>query len=336
LKTVVTGGTGFIGSHLVKKLVEDGRQVCVASDLSRIGLENLLELGIQIAGIDIRDTDLTHYSQALKAVDGADTVFHLAARIGNMEYLHGNETAEMVALQQNLTIDANVFRACVEKGIRNLVYASSVAVYSMVPQLSYTAVFKESDLNISHNQITSFTPDGGYGWSKLMGEIQLGWTRSIDIGIARIYSVYGINEPIETKKAHVVGDLIRKVILLSSGNLQVHGDGNQSRDFLYVSDCVAALVHLEKKAVNPPVTVNIGAGIPVSISSLAHKIVKISGKNIKIEFDTSKPMGPISRSADITRARAVLGWQPAVDLDEGLRRTYIWIENKLRKSDLSK
>jgi nucleoside-diphosphate-sugar epimerase len=329
MKVAVTGGSGFIGSNLVKRLVDDQREVVVASDFSRSGLENIQRLDVRKTDIEIRDTDLTHYSQALKAVDGADTVFHLAARIGNMEYLHGNETAELVALQQNLAIDANVFRACGEKDVKKLVYASSVAVYSMVPQLSYNAVFKEKDINISQDQITSFTPDGGYGWSKLMGEIQLGWTRGLEIGIARIYSVYGINEPIEPKRAHAIGDLIRKVILLSDDTLQVYGDGKQSRDFLYVSDCVDALVQLEKKAANPPVTVNIGSGIPVSISSLVHKIVKISEKNIKIEFDTSKPVGPISRTADITRSGSILGWQPKVSMDEGLMHTYSWIERRL-------
>lgn len=329
MKTVVTGGNGFIGSNLVRRLVDEQREVVVASDFSKLGLEQLRGLGIQKTDIEIRDVDLSHYSQALKAVDGAETVFHLAARVGSLEYLHATETAELVALQQNLAIDANVFRACLEKNVKRLVYASSVAVYSMGSQSGYSARFKEDDLVISANQTAAFIPDGGYGWSKLMGEIQLNWTKGLDIGIARIYNTYGINEPIEAKKAHVTADLIRKVILLQGDTLPVYGDGKQTRDLLYVSDCADALIQLEKKASNPPVTVNVGSGMPVSIAELARTIIKISGKNIKIEFDTSKPVGPISRTANISKAKTVLGWEPKFTLDEGLRLNYKWIQNKL-------
>jgi nucleoside-diphosphate-sugar epimerase len=330
MKTVVTGGNGFIGSHLVKRLVDDHRETAVASDFCRLGMDNLSVLGVGRSDIEIRDTDLTHYSQALRALEGAETVFHLAARVGSLEYLHGTETAELQALQQNLAIDANVFRACLEKGVKRLVYASSVAVYSMNSQSGYQTVFKESDLDLSKDLATAFTPDGGYGWSKLMGEIQLGWTKSMDIGIARIYNTYGINEPIQEKKAHVVGDLMRKVIVIQGDTLRVYGDGRQSRDLLYVSDCVEALVSLERKTSNPPITVNIGSGIPVGVAELAHAIVKTSGKNIKIEFDTSRPVGPVSRSADIARAKHILGWQPNTSLEAGLRQTYLWLQDKIR------
>lgn len=337
MKTVVTGGTGFIGSNLVKKLVDDGRDVIVASDFSRFGMENLSGLGLQASDIEIRDTDLIHYSQALKAVEGAETVFHLAARVGSLEYLHGTETAELVTLQANLAIDANIFRACLEKGVKKLVYASSCAVYDMSRQLTSGTVFRESEMQFS----SSFTPeippgivnpDGGYGWSKLMGELQLNWTKSLDIGIARMYTIYGINEPIAEGKAHAVGDIIRKVLRLSSpATLRVFGDGRQTRDFLYVTDCVDVLSRLEKVASHPTVTVNVGSGIATSIGELAKKIVKISGKDIRLEFDTTKPMGPISRTADMTYAKQVLGWQPKVSLDEGLKLTYHWVEGKFRR-----
>lgn len=271
----------------------------------------------------------------MKAVDGADTVFHLAARVGSLEYLHLVENAEMIALQGNIVIDANIFRACLEKGVKKLVYASSCAVYDMSPQLTGGAVFKETDLLFS----TSFTPekppgtinpDGGYGWSKLIGELQLNWTKSLDVGIARMYTIYGINEPIIKGKAHAAGDIIRKVLQMSSpATLKVFGDGSQTRDFLYISDCVDVFLKLEQVASHPSVTVNVGSGMPTSIRSLASKIVRISGKNVHLEFDNTKPMGPISRTADITHTKEILGWQPQVSLDDGLLRTYEWMRTKL-------
>lgn len=336
MKTIVTGGTGFIGSNLVKRLLDEGRDVTVASDFSRFGMENLSELGVRESDVEVRDADLVHFSQALEAIKGADAVFHLAARVGSLEYLHLVENAELIALQSNLAIDANIFRACQEQGVKKLVYASSCAVYAMDNQFTGGTVLSETELQFSpsfkpESSPGNLNPDGGYGWSKLMGELQLCWTRGMDIGIARIFNIFGINEPLQEGKSHVVADLIKKVVLHPDEPLEVYGDGTQSRDFLYVSDCADALIKLEGKASNPPVIVNIGSGRPVSVGTLAETIVKISGKQIPIEFDTSKEIGPVSRAADTTRAGEILGWQPALSIEEGLERTYRWIENRLTR-----
>lgn len=338
MRTVVTGGNGFIGSHLVKRLLADGREVVVASDFSRLGTENLSHLGITSPDVEIRSADLSEYRQAAEAIKEADIVFHLAATVGNLEYLHGAEMAELDALQSNLMIDANVFRACLTNGVKKIVYASSCAVYPMNRQFAPGAVFSESSLELrkidflrpqtSNLRQAAIDPDGGYGWAKLLGEIEIAWMRNIDIGIARIFNVYGPNEPLGNK-AHVVGDLISKIIRHSGGKFVVRGDGRQSRDFLYVSDCVDALLKLEEKASNPPVTVNIGSGQAAEIGFLAHKIIDISGKDIDIAFDTTKPVGPVSRTADISMAKQSLSWQPQVSLDEGLKHTYEWIEGRL-------
>lgn len=336
MKTVVTGGTGFIGSHLVKGLLEQNKEVVVASDLFQLGSENLTDLGLRTSDIELRQVDLTDYRQALEAIDNVETVFHLAARVGSLEYLHGSEMAELVALQSNLSIDANVFRACLEKGVKKLIYASSCAVYPMDKQYSSGAIFAEDDLQLFQNQPSTsdighrtINPDGGYGWSKLMGEIQLGWMKNIDIGIARIFNIYGENEPIEEGKAHLVADLIRKVVLNPQGALKIRGDGNQTLDFLYVSDCADALLQLEERASDPPVIVNIGSGNAVSIGTIAEKIVGLSGKDIKIVYDSTKTVGPLSRSADTNRVTTLLKWQPKVSLDEGLKHTYLWLQRRL-------
>lgn len=338
MKTVVTGGTGFIGSHLVKSLLERDREVIVASDLFRRDSENLTGLGIKPSDIELRKADLTDYNQALKALQGADSAFHLAARVGSLQYLHATKMAEVNALQTNLTIDANVFRACLENGVKRLVYASSCAVYPMDRQFAPGAVFNESYLELKAGDFSKpqasdsaqrlINPDGGYGWAKLMGEIQLHWMKGIDVGIARIFNVYGENEPLG-EKAHVIADLISKAILYQKEELVVRGDGKQSRDYLYVSDCVDTLLQLEERASSPPITVNIGSGEATTISTIAEKAVEISGKDIAIAYDSTQPVGPLSRTADITRARTLLNWEPRVSLDDGLRRTYNWVERRL-------
>lgn len=335
MKTIVSGGAGFIGSHLVKKLLDQGREVVIADDLSSGNRPNLLDLGIRT---ECQNIDLRDFSKGLKVTRGAETVFHLAATIGNLKYLHDTEMAELDALQSNLMIDTNVLRACLENGVKKIIYTSSCAVYPINRQLNLGVVFSESSLNMGRKDFvrlqpseflrTNIDPDGGYGWAKLIGEVQLNWINGIEIGIARIFNAYGPNEPLG-EKAHVVADLISKVVCKSGGKLEVRGDGKQSRDFLYVSDCVEALLKLEEKASNPPITVNIGSGQATEIGELARKIVAVSGKQITITFDNSKAIGPVSRTADISMAKQLLGWEPRVSLHEGLRHTYAWVESKL-------
>jgi GDP-D-mannose 3', 5'-epimerase len=345
MKTTVTGGTGFIGSHLVKRLLDEGKEVVVASDFRHLGTENLNDLGINNADIELRKLDLTDYGQALKAVEGADTVYHLAARVGSLEYLHSGEMAELIALQNNITIDAGVLRACIEKKVKKLIYASSVAVYSMETQFAPGALFSESDLDL--RLLTQGTqsphvmrelksrpavlPDGGYGWSKLLGEVQISWMKGIQVGVARIINIYGPNEPLG-KHAHVIADLIKRAIRYPEEQFVVYGDGSQSRDFLFVSDCARALVKLEKKLSGKSesiVTVNIGSGKPTSIRELAEKTAALANKGIKPVYMPEKPAGPVSRTAVIDRAEKLLEWRPEISFDEGLCRTYQWAETKL-------
>ena len=184
-------------------------------------------------------------------------------------------------------------------------------------------------MTLEHETQDIVDPDGGYGWAKVMGEIQLGWMKGIDIGIARIFNIYGENQDLG-EAAHVVPALIRKAILYPKEEFIVWGDGKQSRDFLYASDCADALLKLEEKASNPPITINVGSDKTVTIGLLAEKIVKLSGKYIKVVYDPTKPVGPRSRTADITKAKALLKWKPRIDLDEGLRRTYAWAEKTVK------
>jgi nucleoside-diphosphate-sugar epimerase len=320
LRTVVTGGAGFIGSHLVRKLLDDGRDVVAVDNLSRGSIENLKDLNIPISLLI--KADLRDYRQALDAVKGASTVYHLAARVGSVEYLHGSEHAELKALQDNMVIDANVFKACIEAGVKRIVYASSVSVYPIDIQHKPNVVISEGDLRY-------YNPEGGYGWAKLLGEIQLSWMKNVDVGIARIFTAYGPLEPLD-ETAHAVPALIRKAIMYPREDFVVWGSGEQTRSFMYVSDCVEALLKLEEKASNPPLIVNIGSDKPTPIRVLAEKIVEMSGKSIEIKYDPLKPVGPLSRTADITKARKLLGWRPKISLEDGLRHTYAWAERKLK------
>ncbi len=323
MRTLVTGGAGFIGSRLVKRLVDAGRPVIVVDDLSRGNARNLTGLGVQA---ELRNIDLRDYRHTLEALEGVETVFHLAARVGSVEFLHGSDVAELLALQTNLVIDANVLRACLEKGVRRLVYASSVSVYPIDRQRSYDAVFSEDDLRY-------VSPEGGYGWAKFLGEVQLQWMRGVGIGIGRIFSIYGEGEE-PNEDAHVVPALIRKAVLYPREKFEVWGDGNQTRDLLHVDDCVDALMQLEAIASSPPVIINIGSGEALPVKVMVGKIIAISGKTIRPAYDPTKPVGPLSRTADVSKARTLLGWQPRVGLEEGLVRTFRWVERRLGTAEV--
>lgn len=338
MKTIVTGGAGFIGSHLVKELVNKGREVVVVDDLSSGSIGNLLNLGLKRSDFEFKKLDLTDYHQTLGALENGDVVYHLAARIGGIKFLHGSESAELLALQENLAIDANVFRACLERKIKKIIYPSSSAVYPLDKQFSFGTVFSEDDFPLESivkdpkfRFKTPINPDGGYGLAKLLAEIQLNLIKETKVGIARIFNVYGENEPIG-ERAHAIFDLIRKAINFPEEKFTVWGSGHQSRDYIYVTDCVDSLIKLEEKiSENSPLTLNIGSGKATSIKEIAEKIIKISGKDIKPSYDKNQPAGPLSRTANINRAKELLNWQPKVSLEEGLKKTYFWVQKKLSK-----
>lgn len=316
MKTVVTGAAGFIGANLVRALLKEGRDVRAVDNVSRGSRRNLEGLNVEVVHADLRD-----WSQTKHAIEGADVVYHLAAMVGSIDFLHGSKEAELNALQSNLAIDANVFRACVESNVRKVVYASSVSVYPIHKQNELNAKFKEED-------IYPIDPEGGYGWAKLVGEIQLQMMDNCKSAVARIFNAYGEYGEFG-ESAQVVQALIRKAINYPREDFVVWGDGNQTRNPLYVADAVRALVIVEQYASNPPLVLNIGNERTITIKELAGIVVKSSGKEIKIRFDTTKPVGPISRVPDISKAKHVIGWVPHVDIEEGVRRTHRWMYDEL-------
>ncbi len=309
----MTGGAGFIGSNLVRALVRKGRKVVATDNISRGLSQNLQGLPIKVLHADLR-----HFDQARNAVEGANCVYHLAARVGSIDYLHGSNTVELDTLQSNLAIDVNVIRACKECNVSKFIYASSVSVYPIDLQQRIGVSFAEQD-------IQPINPEGGYGWAKLLGEVQLDLAGTCRSGIARIFNAYGEFTELG-KTAQVVPALIRKAINYPREDFVVWGDGTQTRNLLYINDCIEALMKLEERASYPPLKVNIGNPETVTIKELAEMIVSISHKKIPIKFDPTKPVGPLSRIPNISKAEKELGWKPETPLRRGLERTYQWAE----------
>ena len=321
-KVVVTGGAGFLGSHIVKRLADEGQEASIIDDLSAGSVRNLEDLGVT-QKVSVRD--LKDYGVAKRSLEGADTVFHFAAEVGSVDYLHGSTGRELAALLSNVTIDANVFRACLENGVRSVIYASSVSVYPFDRQLGEHVRFREEDAEEKVN------PEGGYGWSKYVAEKELSYMPGVSVGVARIFHAYGKNIYLNPDRSQVIASLMRKAIRYPEEGFVVWGDGRQRRCFVYIDDVIDALFrllrHVEK---NGSATVNVGSTEEVTVMELAKKIIDLSGKRIKPALDPSRPSGALNRMPDLARVKKILGWEPTTPFSEGLSETFDWARTRLQ------
>jgi len=301
--------------------MNDGHEISIVDNLSSGSVENLAGLGIDQ---DCVVGDLKDYEFAKRSLRGVQVVFHLAAEVGSVAYLHGSDARELAALQSNLVIDANVFRACLENGVRSVIYASSVSVYPFDQQLGAHVRFKEEDAEKHTN------PEGGYGWSKYIGEKQLSLMPGVSVGVARIFHAYGENLYLKPDRSQVIASLIRKAIRYPEEDSVVWGDGSQRRCFVYVDDAIDALTRLWARAEERgSLTVNVGSTEEITVRQLAGMVISRSGKRIALKFDESKPTGALSRMPSLDRVKEVLGWSPTTSFPDGLSRTYDWAERRL-------
>jgi len=320
-RVVVTGGAGFLGSHIVKRLVEDRRDVSIVDDFSSGSRQNLADLGVRRK---CSVGDLRGYEFAKESLRGAETVFHFAAEVGSVSYLHGSNARELAALQSNLMIDANVFKACLENGVRTVIYASSVSVYPFDEQLGSHTQFREEDAERKVN------PEGGYGWAKYVAEKQLSLMPDVSCGVARIFHAYGKNIYLKPDRSQVIASLIRKAVRYPAEDFVVWGDGSQRRCFVYIEDALDALMRLEKHVrERGSLTVNVGSTEETTVRDLAERIVILSKKDIPMKFDDSKLTGALNRTPNLDRAKRVLGWSPTTSFSKGLEETFEWAKQRL-------
>ncbi len=316
MNVAVTGGAGFLGSHIARRLLDGGDSVSIIDDFSSGSVENLRDVGVKqktVVG------DLKEYQFAKKSLRGADEVFHFAAEVGSVAYLHGSRGRELATLQANMVIDANVFRACRELGVKRVIYASSVSVYPFDRQQGSHVRFKEEDAEESVN------PEGGYGWSKYIAEKQLSMLDEVAWGVARIFHAYGKNIYLRPDRSQVIASLIGKAIRYPKEKFVVWGDGSQRRCFVYVDDAMDALFRIRDYVSRKGnLTVNVGSAEEHTVKELAEMVVSLSGKKIDMSFDESKPSGALNRMPDLSRVERVLGWAPRTGFAEGLKKTYDW------------
>ena len=313
-RVLVTGGASFIGSHVVELLVAAGAIVRVTDDLSsgRLGHLDAVRSEIAFDRGDLRDPDFARH-----AIDGARTVFHLAAAHGGRGYIDTHP----VECLNNIALDHTVFSAAALAGVEKVVFASSACIYPTQLQASDRdrQLLRESDAGFDEGETS---PDGEYGWAKLTGELQLrAFHRQHGMsGIAcRIFTSYGERE----NETHAVIALIAKAVARLDP-YPIWGNGLQTRNFTYVHDTAMGLAlagaHLEGFA-----TVNVGSPRHHTILELVEEIFDRTGwRPQRIAYELDRPVGVRSRAADVARSEALLGWSPIVSLKDGLERTIRW------------
>ncbi|MEZ5499962.1 MAG: NAD-dependent epimerase/dehydratase family protein [Steroidobacteraceae bacterium] len=316
-KVLVTGGASFIGSHLVDRLVTLGARVRVADDLSSGRLENL---ALSHDKIEFHKGDLRERPFAREMVSNQQVVFHLAACHGGRGFID-THPADCAA---NMVLDGIVFEEAYRAKVDRISFASSACVYpvqrQVAPQGGNVVYLREEWADPFTEGCAS--SDGEYGWAKFMGEMSLkAYAKQYGLKSVscRLFTAYGERE----NETHAVIALIAKAFVRMDP-YEIWGDGKQDRNFTYVSDIAEGMIRAAEKITDGS-PINIGTAEHVQIIDLVEKICRLTKFRPKsFNFDMSKPVGVYSRAADLSRARAVLGWEPQVSVDDGLKRTIDW------------
>lgn len=326
-RVLVTGGAGFIGANLVRRLVREGFHVVVVDNLSRGTRANLLDAdGRPVIDMEREFIlgDLTDYSKCLEAIRNVFTVYHLADIVGGCSFIFDHEP---FAYRQNMTINSNVLAACVANSVPNYIYVGTACSFPLHLQMDKTRV-----VALHENQTYPAQPESSYGWSKLMGEYEADLVHKngrINVGILRLHNVYGPYSSYNPRDSQVLPSLIYKAIQARDGDkLSVWGSGLQYRDFVYVDDIVNALLLMSERGMNCGV-IQVGQGQPTRIGDAAQLVCdlarQLTGKSLSIELDPSKPEGDFGRIAMLDRAAELLQWRPTVTFRQGLELTFKWI-----------
>lgn len=324
-RILVTGGAGMIGSNLVKRLVRAGFNVSVIDNLWRGKREYLLdEDGNYVIDMVNRfyEIDLSGNDSIDSIIAKVDYIFHLADVVAGVDYVFSNQGS---VFRQNLLINSNLITAVRKHPVKGFIYVGTACSFPASFQTGVDA----SPLK-EENQYPAF-PESSYGWSKLMGEYEsflMEQETGIPVSVLTLHNVYGTPCDFGMEKSQVIPSLVRKAIEYPKNDFVVWGSGEQGRAFVHVDDVVDALMLTMEKGFGKGL-IQIGPDFCTPIKDIAELIKEISGKNMNIIYDTTKPEGDRGRCADYSKAKQILGWEPSVELRKGLAGLYRWIEARV-------
>ena len=320
MKILVAGGGGFIGGHLVKSLLEDGHEV---RSVDRKGYDGWYQVHPDAQNVV---ADLQHREHCDAAVDGVDRVFNLACDMGGMGFIENNKALCMLSV----LVNTHLLDASRRADVQRYFFSSSACVYNGTKQIDpNVTALAESDAYPA-------MPEDGYGWEKLFSERMCRhFTEDfgLETRVARYHNVYGPEGTWTGGREKAPAAISRKVAeakLSGDHEIDVWGDGLQTRSFMYVDDCVEGSKKLMESDILEPL--NIGSDELISINDLTEMVAEIAGIQITRKHDLTAPQGVRGRNSDNTLILKRLGWEPRIALRDGMATTYEWIADQVLAS----
>ncbi|MET0903197.1 MAG: NAD-dependent epimerase/dehydratase family protein [Acidimicrobiales bacterium] len=320
--TVVTGAGGFIGGHLVADLRGDGRAV------RAVDLKPVDEWYQRFDDVENVVADLRQERACLEAAEGASTVYNLAADMGGMGFIENNRALCMLSV----LINTHLLQASYHHGVKRYFFSSSACVYAAEHQRSPEVIaLREGDAYPAQ-------PEDGYGWEKLFTERMCRHFREdfgLETRVARYHNVYGPHGTWAGGREKAPAAICRKVIeavMSGSFEIEIWGDGKQTRSFMYIDDCVEGTRAILHSDILEPI--NLGSAELVTIDELVDLVEDIAGVTLKRRYKLDAPQGVRGRNSDNTMILDRLGWQPGIGLREGLEQTYRWIHDEVRRAQV--
>jgi GDP-D-mannose 3', 5'-epimerase len=323
-KILVAGAGGFIGGHLVKELVKNGNSV------RAVDIKPLNEWYQITDGVDNLVLDLRLRENCYTALNGYNEVFNLAADMGGMGFIENNKAACMISV----LINTHLLIAARDCGIDRFFYASSACVYNGDKQTDPdNPGLKEADAYPA-------LAEDGYGWEKLFSERMCRHFRE-DFGlktrVARFHNVYGPHGTFDGGREKAPAAISRKVIeasLTGMKDITIWGDGQQTRSFMYIDDCLKGILAIMYSDIIEPL--NLGSSEMVSINQLVDIVEEIAGFKLNRKYDLDAPKGVRGRNSENTLIRKYLNWEPSIPLKVGMKKTYDWIKDQMSEDSALK
>jgi nucleoside-diphosphate-sugar epimerase len=316
-KTLVAGAGGFIGGHLVRALLERG------DDVRAVDRKPLFDWYQTAGEAENRQLDLRLLDACHEAVDGVDVVYNLAADMGGMGFIEHNKALCMLSV----LINTHLLNAAQEAGVRRFFFSSSACVYAQEKQQSADVV------PLAEGDAYPAMPEDGYGWEKLFSERMCRHFREdfgLETRVARYHNVYGPHGAFDDGREKAPAAICRKVAkaaLSGDDQIEIWGDGSQTRSFMYIDDCVAGTQMIMEGG--SPEPINLGSAELVTINELVDIVEDIAGVDLHRSYRLDAPQGVRGRNSDNTVIRATYDWEPRIPLRQGLERTYQWIHGQL-------
>ena len=319
---LIVGAGGFIGGHLVKRLLKDENKIIACDIKPKEYWFQDFDDAKNFYSMDMKETN-----NCRKVTKDIDYVFNMACNMGGMGFIENNKAECM----QSVLINTNLLIACKENKVKKYFFSSSACAYNKIKQQNvFIEGLKEEDAYPAN-------PEDGYGWEKLFSERMCRHFMEdygIEVRIARYHSTYGPYGTYDGGREKAPAALCRKVLntkLNNQNKIQVWGDGKQTRTFLYVDDCVEGTLRLFESDYSNPV--NIGSDEQVSINQMIDIIENIAGlEKLEREYQLNKPKGVRGRSSNNDLAKKILNWDYKIKLEDGLKKTYDWISSETKKT----